>query len=394
MRRDLAGTLLWAQAGAVPCAATGLGLTLGLALVLLALQACLDLRQVLGLEEARREAFVILTKRVTAARLQGAGLTFSEAEVSALRQASTVTGVAEFRAPRFGARAALFGLETELFFEAVPVEFLDETPEGWRWRPGDPVVPVMLSADFLTLYNFAFAPTQGLPPLSRETVEMLPFRTVLSGGGRTVTVTARVVGFSRRIPSILVPLEFLEWANARLGGASREQSGPRRLMVRVRDPDASAFRRFLDDEGLESNRERGQAAQIYRVARLGAAAVAVLGAGLVCLSLLTALVQVQLILSRAREEIAVLLMLGYTRRRIAGILGRGAAVVLGVAAVTAGALVWCATALLQRELAALGMCVGEGASGVRPAVLGAAAGAIALTVVLLQAGIHRAVRKP
>lgn len=39
----------------------------------------------------------------------------------------------------------------------------------------------------------------------------------LSGRGRTERMKGRIVGFSNRLNTILVPQAFMEWANATLG---------------------------------------------------------------------------------------------------------------------------------------------------------------------------------
>jgi len=49
--------------------------------------------------------------------------------------------------------------------------------------------------------------------LSRSTIQLVPVTVEIAGLKGHRTYDGRVVGFSERIPSVLVPEEFLSWAN-------------------------------------------------------------------------------------------------------------------------------------------------------------------------------------
>ena len=65
--------------------------------------------------------------------------------------------------------------------------------------------------NYLSLYNFGFAQSQGLPVLSKGLIDKFTFGLRLSGNGKEATFSSRIVGFSAKINSILVPEDFLSW---------------------------------------------------------------------------------------------------------------------------------------------------------------------------------------
>ena len=77
-------------------------------------------------------------------------------------------------------------------------------------------MPIIIPRNYLGLYNSAFAQSQGLPLLSEATMSSLPLQLDLSGAGEEVQLRGRIVGFSNRLNTLLVPLPFLEAMNERL----------------------------------------------------------------------------------------------------------------------------------------------------------------------------------
>ena len=57
--------------------------------------------------------------------------------------------------------------------EAIDNSFIDTVPPTFTWTEGQQDVPVIVSADFLELYNI-FAPGYGLPQISAHLDEKEP----------------------------------------------------------------------------------------------------------------------------------------------------------------------------------------------------------------------------
>jgi hypothetical protein len=116
------------------------------------------------------------------------------------------------RKSRAGAAA-----KTDLFFESIPDEFLDFIPKDWNWNENSEVVPIMVPKFYLDLWNFGLAPSRvEYPALSTEAATGMPIELFI-GKNRETTLSGRFVAFSKRINSVLVPANFLKWANKKFG---------------------------------------------------------------------------------------------------------------------------------------------------------------------------------
>ena len=137
----------------------------------------------------------------------GARSTFTDEEIEDLRSQDFIEAVGVFVSNQFKVNASsqMLGFYTELFFESVPDEFIDVSNSRWQWSKGDPEIPVILSRDYLALYNFGFAPSQGLPQFTPNTISKVSMDVNISGNGLRKTFQGRIIGFSDRINSILVP---------------------------------------------------------------------------------------------------------------------------------------------------------------------------------------------
>ena len=70
-----------------------------------------------------------------------------------------------------------------------------------------------LPRNYLNLYNFGFAQSRSLPQLSEGVMGMVNLDIRITGVGRTENFKGKIVGFSNRLNTILVPETFMTWAN-------------------------------------------------------------------------------------------------------------------------------------------------------------------------------------
>lgn len=299
--------------------AASAGVVVGLFMVALSLQAWYEVHQLL--EGGGADAhFIQINKKVNLFHSLGLEPTFSDEEIEAIRQQPAVQAVGPFYSNHFRVQARHEGLGfyTELFFEAVPNAFLDVRPSAFRWQEGQREVPVILSRDYLALYNFGFAPSHGLPALSSHTIKRFHMDLHLQGRGRTATFKARIVGLSDRINSILVPLDFLEWANAHFSESVRK--GPARLLLRVHNPADPKLHQWLQAQGYEVGAGRLVGEEVALAAQLVLGFILLMG--LVILLLAAALFAAQLVLLavKMRAQLARLYEQGYAPLLLQGVL--------------------------------------------------------------------------
>lgn len=334
----------------------------GMSIVLLAVQLYRDLRPVfVGSESIADNDFVILSKKVEGA---GAGGTFfTSAEREEFEAQPFVEAVGAFTPARYrvtgGISLAGRGISTYLFFESVPDRFLDVRSDEWSFEPGDDTIPIVLPRNYLNLYNFGFASTQGLPQIGEDIVRGLVLDIVLSGRGLREEFRGRIVGFSDRLNTILVPESFICWSNERF--ADRPQTEPSRLVAEVRNAADDGFHEYLVRHGylVEGGADAG--GRIGYFLRLATTAVVGVGALITVLSFFVLLLSVSLVLQKNARKQEDLLMLGYTPARVARpylwlVCAMNGLVVAGAVAV----LVWSRSVYLPAVRSLVGEFVSPG----------------------------------
>ncbi len=301
-------------------AAAGTGFLVGMLFVLLAIQFYADVRQSLSRLSGQQgmNDVLILYKKVEATSALSLfdnrfTASFSETDLRELSGHPLVRDMAPFRSNTFRFYTDLgekLNIYADLFFESVPDRFLDTIPEGWDWREGDSIVPVMMSRDFLDIYNFNVTMLYDLPQVSPEVLREIPVDLVVMGPNKRLDLQARIVGFSTRFPSILVPESFLEWANRAFGSGDNPEVT--KVVVAVADASDPGWLAFMKEHQLESGSEPPKYGIMKRAAWLVLFAGSVVGVAFVSLSVLIFVLALQLMLTRSAGEISLLLTLGYS----------------------------------------------------------------------------------
>ncbi len=326
MKRSTVWRLLRRNISVGQLAGYALANLVGLAIVLTAIQFYRDVTTVWDSEDSFiSRDYLIISKRVEGISLGPSKSEFTPAEIESIQEQPWVRKVGRFKAAEFSVTASIDmwgrGMSTALFLEAIPDEFFDVKPDGWQWQPVPdsdgqlPQVPIIISKDYLTLYNFGFAASRGFPQLSEATIGQIPLNVSISGNGRQLNVTGRIVGFSSRLNTFAVPQTFLEWANANL--SDNAQTNPSRLIIEVNTPGDPAIARYLADNGYESagdKADNGRAA--YFLSVITAVVIAV-GVVISLLAFFILLLSIYLLLQKNREKLRSLMMLGYTPGAVA-----------------------------------------------------------------------------
>ena len=148
-------------------------------------------------------------------------------------------------------------------------------------------------------------------------MESIPLHLQLSSfnGGNVVNMNARVVGYSNRLNTILVPQSFMDWSNGLLG-KGRGGKRPSRLIVDVSSPGDVAIGKYLDAHSLEVAGDKSGSSASFL---LKVVAGIVVGVGIVItlLSFFVLLLSMSLLMEKNRDKLHSLLMLGYPLRRVA-----------------------------------------------------------------------------
>ena len=294
---------------------------IGLTIVLLAVQFYRDVRPVFNDEESFIcKDYLIITRAVTGAgAMMGSNGEFSDDDISDLESQPWCRQVGRFLNSDFAVDARLgvgsgHAMHTQFFFEAIPDEFIDIDPNAWGFNPNDPVVPVVISRDYLSLYNFGFAATQGMPKISEGQAEMLPLEFTLSGNGQRLDMPGRIVGFSNRLNTVIVPQEFMEWANQRFG--TGEIQHPQRLIVEVNSPGDVKIEKYMEDHHYEVAGDKMSSSKANYFLTVISSIVIAVGIIISLLAFFVLMLSIYLLLQKNTRKLQDLLLLGFSPNQV------------------------------------------------------------------------------
>lgn len=296
-------------------------LLVGLAIVLLSLQAYCDLRPLLTQQtDVFKAHTVTVSKNVTMFKTANKeGIYFDDKELTSLNEQPFVKEVAHFTSAQFNTEAAVsFGgqtLRTDFFFESVPDEYLDVESSDWHWDSTANFLPLVIPEDYLNLYNFGFAESQSMPVVSEAMLSQITFNVVVSGNGKQRVYDSRIVGLSSKINSILVPNDFLQWANAEFGNSGDKRSS--RLLVEFTDASDERIPSYFEGHGLNLSQNELESSKIAFLFRVGILFLIAIATIIIILSIAFIVMSLNLIVQRNRNLFVNLYKIGYTPRQIA-----------------------------------------------------------------------------
>ncbi|MEO5889640.1 MAG: hypothetical protein ABIQ31_05270, partial [Ferruginibacter sp.] len=200
-----------------------IGLGVGVVLLLSSIQMYININYLVK-EKQRRTAgadFISVTKTITNDNM-GKDNSFTAVDLKDIRAQSFIEDAAPLISNQFRVKASagsIIPFSTDLFLESLDEKFLDTVPASFTWKEGQQEVPIIFSADFIEMYN-VFAPSQDLPQLSDKTMSAVSIILECYTPYGVKNYRARIVALSDRINSVLVPNNFMQWANKNFGGVS------------------------------------------------------------------------------------------------------------------------------------------------------------------------------
>ena len=323
MKQSLLSKLLRKNVSSMQLGGSAIANLIGLIIVGIALQFYLDLRPIFNDEESFvKSDYLVVTRKVTGMDALMGGSEISEAEVADIEAQPWVRRVGRFTASDYEVRAAVAlgssgaAMTTQLFFESIPAEFLDVNSAEWRFDERNPVIPVIVSKDYLSLYNFGFAAAQGMPKISEGMAGMIPLQFTISGNGLSQSFSGRIVGFSARVNTILVPEEFMQWSNSRFGSGSA--TGASRLIVEVNAPGDIKIEQYIADHNFEVAGDKANSNKAGYLFTIAVSVVAAVGVLISLLSFFVLILSIMLLLQKNTKKLQDLLQLGYTPMQVSG----------------------------------------------------------------------------
>lgn len=294
----------------------------GMTVVLGALQAYRDIRPIVDRPDSfLRGDYLVLSKRVNALNALGLGSSdFTPGELDDLRAQPFVREVGALTPADYRITGSVgmggVNLSTYLFFESVPDRFLDVEATEWNYEPGSRDIPINIPRNYVNLYNYGFAPSQGLPQISEGIFRRVSLGIDIAGNGRSEQFRGRIVGLSNRLNTILVPDAFIRWSNERFGTRTGERH-PARVIVETDRPVDAAVSEYLARKGYEAEGDRRDDGKATRFLQLAASGVAGVGLAFSGMSFYILLLSIFLLLQKNSDKLENLLLLGYAPARVA-----------------------------------------------------------------------------
>ena len=288
----------------------------GMLIVLLGFQFYRDVLPVFTQSDSFMGAeYVILSKKITAGNtISGRSNSFAPADVQDIEEQPFADKVGKFTSTEYkvDARMGINGtpvLSSELFFESVPDGFVDISLDSWQWKEGDNSVPIILPRTYIAMYNFGLAHNQSWPKISDGVVGMIDFRIFSHGNGRSDEYKGKVIGFSSRLNSILVPQAFMDWSNATY--APGEKSEPTRLIVEVANPADERIAKYIEENSLDTENNNLDAEKTTYFLKMVVMLVMAIGLVISLLSFYILMLSIYLLVQKNASKLENLLLIGY-----------------------------------------------------------------------------------
>ena len=294
----------------------------GMIIVLAGFQFYKDVMPVFTAEDSFMKAdYLMVTKRIgTGTTISGRTSTFSARDISELKSQEFVKKIGQFTTTNYktSARLGINGqqiMNSELYFESVPDDFVDIDKTEWHYTPGDSIVPIILPRTYINMYNFGFAQSHSLPQISEGLMGLIDIDILARGNGQQQNFRGKVIALSSTLAAVLVPQAFMDWSNEAF--APEEPCTPTRLLMEVTNPADEKIESYLDNQGLEIESEKLDAEKTTFFLRMVVSMVMVIGLIISILSFYILILSIYLLVQKNTEKLQNLLLIGYSTGKVA-----------------------------------------------------------------------------
>ena len=270
-----------------------------------------------------KKDFIVISKKINAfSALGNKKSDFSESEIADLQKQSFVKNTAPFTSSQYevigniNVMKGAVNMSTEMFFESIPDVYIDVKNEEWRYDAHSNFVPIIVPKNYLNLYNFGFAQSKQMPQLSESVVGLVNINIRIQGRmGERTELNGRIVGFSNRINTILVPEIFMNEMNRKYG--YKEKIRPSRLIVEVNNPSDPNIVTYMRENGCEVEGNDSDSGKAFYFLKILTSVMIGTGLLISLLSFFILMLSIYLLLQKNTRKLENLLMIGYTVRSIA-----------------------------------------------------------------------------
>lgn len=303
------------------------GLFIAFILVLSCLQLYENANRLFGSKSSDSNYWLTFSKKITPDNIGRKELLgFNENDVSKIKSWTEVKSIYPFSANEFKASANggdFIPFYTDLYFEGLDLKAIDTDLTEEEFQAKGDEIPIIISREYLNLYNYGFALNQGLPQISEDFAKKIVVNINITVNNENKTYKGKMVGLSDRIHSVLIPKKFLDSLN--IAAKPQLATQPKiynRVLVQVKDSGDEGLISKMKENGYESNQESLRSAKIKSKLFLVLKIIAVLGVFIfaLCLYIIVSFIKIQFL--EKQEEVSIKNSLGYSPKKMVSDISR------------------------------------------------------------------------
>ena len=303
------------------------GLFIAFILVLSCLQLYENANRLFGSKSSDSNYWLTFSKKITPDNIGRKELLgFNENDISKIKTWSEVKTIYPFSANEFKASANggdFIPFYTDLYFEGLDLKAIDSDLTDEEFQVKGDEIPIIISREYLNLYNYGFALNQGLPQISEDFAKKIEVNINITVNKQNKTYKGKMVGLSDRIHSVLIPKKFLDSLNiAEKPQLATQPKIYNRVLVQVKDSGDEGLVSKMKENGYESNQESLRSAKIKSKLFLVLKIIAVLGVFIfaLCLYIIVSFIKIQFL--EKQEEVSIKNSLGYSPKKMVSNISR------------------------------------------------------------------------
>jgi hypothetical protein len=225
--------------------------------------------------------------------------------------------------------------KTDVFIQSINKEFVDVHAKEWEWNQKSKVLPIIMPRDFVVMLN-TFMSSAGIPQITDEVATSIPFKLRISGPKGEEWLDARIIGFTNEISALLVPMEFLDYANKKY--AENQSGKTTQLIIKGKEGQFGSLEDYMSKKGLEPKKAQLIVGRLKSIISTLIVIVFIVSIIAVISSSIVLLQYMQLLLSQNSYEVKTLLRIGYSPLFISRIFAQYFSVVFALSLLAAFAL--------------------------------------------------------
>ena len=310
-----------------------LGLFLAFALVLSCIQLYINANDLFGSKSSDANYWITMSKAITPDNIGRKELIgFNDKQIAELKTWEEVKNIYpvvsnDFRVSADG--GSFIPFYTDMYLEAVDNAAID-IEDLSEFEVKDNVIPIIISREYLNLYNYGFALNQGLPQITEEFAKKIDVNINIMLKEKNLKYTGKLIGLSDRIHSVLVPKKFLDSINATQDFSRQHENIFTRVLVKVDDANDGGLIEKMQEKGYESNQEALRSAKIKSKLFLVLNTIAFIGGFIFLLCIFIIINFIKMEFLEKKEEVSIKYSLGYSPRKMVSSISRFFSINVGV----------------------------------------------------------------